>query len=237
MKTLHLRNIDVCAFNVVYFFTTVRPLTKWPVIDKCGEENRICFYSFHQGDTIMCSVEYSRPVTHVSWRNGSNHDVKSQIKSIIDSNMTFSSYAKVKGDILTVKTMSLLVCTAEAPLGLLRFDESVLLMQSSSFKPDILKSTLHLVEEGSTATIVCDKSTISYLTWTRFHANIVETVAWAVFMKDNVHYVKPGDIELGVHGSLKIGNVQIMQEGIYTCAFNDGAFDNVNVYNISVYGE
>ncbi|PIK51573.1 hypothetical protein BSL78_11535 [Apostichopus japonicus] len=224
--------------NTVSVIITVTPSTTFPVIDKCGKHNRLCFSPEEQGSQITCSVENSKPAVALNWvtrTDQGDSNISTQVTQVVEEKYAYSSFSTIAIGHSNTFVLSLLVCKATYSPQLLMFNESIVLIQYgdwSSLSPEILKKWARL---GSTVELSCSQKNIDYLVWRRQSSDLLETTAIAVFIgvKD-VQVLTPKYTVKG-NGTLVIHDVEIEQEGLFVCICHDGEDSGVIMYDLSVY--
>ncbi|KAJ8049588.1 hypothetical protein HOLleu_02388 [Holothuria leucospilota] len=136
------------------------------------------------------------------------------------------------------RVLTLLVCEAYCPLGLLEKNESLVLIQGSDETlPNILPTVVY-AKQDTRVKLNCSEMTISYLVWQIKEPPgvIFKEVGHAVFVGDNLNHLYDDEYKLQ-NTSIVVDNVKVYHEGIYRCISGNGLQDDIIMYELIVFGK
>lgn len=221
----------------MHYFLSVTPKQPYPVIYDCDVPSEICHTVSNEDSQLMCSVLDSRPAVPVIWTartSDGDKDITSSFYNTSDgliSNYTVSSM----NPFADLSLLVLLVCQSNDRLMMLERTESFVLVENQ----EIDLSTHHrneiIAERGKQVELLCSNHSLAYLLWKKVPSN--DIVLYGTFINKTITKVFETGVTLGSKGSVVIESVDIRNEGLYVCIYNDWKFDGIQLTSLSVIGE
>ncbi|PIK45555.1 hypothetical protein BSL78_17594 [Apostichopus japonicus] len=214
--------------------TTVTPKQPYPVIYDCDVPSEICHTVSNEDSQLMCGVLDSRPAVPVIWTARTSDGDKDITSSYYNtshgliSNYTVSSMNPFAYSSLLV----LLVCQSNDRLMMLKRTESFVLVENE----EIDLSTHHhneiIAERGKQVELLCSNYSLAFLLWKKVPSN--DIVLYGTFINTTITKVFETGVTLGSKGSVVIESVDIRNEGLYACIYNDWRSDGIQLTSLSV---
>ncbi|KAJ8018377.1 hypothetical protein HOLleu_43661 [Holothuria leucospilota] len=200
----------------------------------------MCFQTVYPNSKISCAMKDARQAIPLSWVVRTDEgDRNMPYRSVItnETNLYFTSSVTTPDPFVFSEILTLLVCKADGPSGLLERNESLVLLQNSNETLINIKPKQIAVEIDSKVQLHCNYSKVSYLVWQvkRSPEAIFKPIIYAVFFGENFTHINEEDYQVQ-HTSLVIDTIRVQDEGTYRCISGNGLEDDVIVYNVTVFG-
>ncbi|PIK42970.1 hypothetical protein BSL78_20180 [Apostichopus japonicus] len=221
-----------------------KPNPPYPVIEGCEEQDKLCHLKIERFSQLSCVVKNSRPSISPYWairRARGDENITSTTKS--SNNGVFYTSRTNTANLLEKLTplLSLLVCkTDHLPSLLNKYTSLVLVEAHSNFYSDNTDQNLKKVriEMNSKLNIICTYRDFNIVLWKRkFNDDTNSQTLSAVLHLDTNQTVTYHDMfEVDEDGTLTKEFTLPTDEGIYRCLFTSERTDEMNAYQVSVYG-
>ncbi|KAJ8049581.1 hypothetical protein HOLleu_02376 [Holothuria leucospilota] len=210
-----------------------------PIIDKCDNEIGICYQIIHRNSEISCTMKDAREAIPLTWMvRTTNGDRNTSSQSVItnETNIYFTSRTATHDTFAYSEILTLLVCKADSPPGLLERNESLVLLQNNDETLMNIKPKQVVVEVDSTVQLHCNNGKLSYLVWQVKKSPVIvfKTILYAVFVGGNFTQINDEDYKLQ-QTSLVINKIRVQEEGTYRCVSGNGLEDDVIVYSVILF--
>lgn len=244
----HEKNFTVAKFTsfnedpvyiLVRVIVTVKCHGGGPVIENCDGANTTCYVELEGVTAVSCIVRGVRPAVSLKWLTltGSGYRNISSDVEFISNNFTFTSVAVTSDAFAYSPVLSLLVCKAEFAPGVLKTDESLVLVHNNKRN---LSSVPHVIKygaRGSPLELKCSASKPLFLVWKRssLFDNYYQNLMFAFLMKNRFATKYQDNFDLGENGSLVLRQIDLKHNGFYGCIYGDGITDGMRKYKVVTY--
>ncbi|KAJ8049517.1 hypothetical protein HOLleu_02296 [Holothuria leucospilota] len=220
-------------------FFTDKNFDRFPVIDKCSNDSRLCFQILHPHSEVSCTVKHSRSAILLTWMIRTldgDRKISSDLTITNETHTHFTSRVTISDPSVFSEILTFLVCRADSPLGLLRKNESLALIQRSEETPTYVKPKQVLAAKDSRVQLDCNGSNISHLVWQVNQSSeiVVKTLLYAVFVEENLTHINDEYFSLE-QTSLVVDEIRVRDKGTYRCISGNGIKDDVTVYDVLVF--
>ncbi|KAJ8018960.1 NLR family CARD domain-containing protein 4 [Holothuria leucospilota] len=210
-----------------------------PIIKACGSKSDMCFQTFQRNSEIVCTVRDARTAIPVKWMVRTADGDRNISSALVITNEThtyFTSRVTATDPFVYSEILSLLVCKADGPPGLLEKNESLVLLQNSHETLMNVKPKTMFVEQDSKIQLHCTYSNISYVVWQVNQSPEVafKTIAYAVYAGETFTHIIYENYRLQ-QTSLVVDRIGIEDAGTYKCISGNGYEDDVIAYDLQVY--
>lgn len=137
-------------------------------------------------------------------------------------------------------SLTLLVCQADSPPGMIQNSESLILVQRNVTDFSLVQSILKYYELGGNLELQCNSSGSSFLVWMKFESQKMtsyETLNFAIFEKENFKKIYSEEYALGQTGNLIVSVVGARHDGLYGCLAGNGTSDDLILHQAVIYGK
>ncbi|KAJ8021890.1 Interferon-induced very large GTPase 1 [Holothuria leucospilota] len=229
---------DPTLFAVVVI-VIVKSLFEGPVIDKCENNDSICFIQLDGSSEVGCTVYGARPAVSLkllTLTSYGDRNISFEI-NLASSNITFTSRVVTSEDFAHSPVLSLLVCKAEFVPGVLQRDESLVLVQNNYRSLSSVPAVVKYAQRDSALELDCTTNEISFLVWKRslLLNNSYQNLVFATFIEHHVITKNENHFELRENGSLILRHIDLPHEGFYACIYGDGITDGMAKYEVITY--
>ncbi|KAJ8048710.1 hypothetical protein HOLleu_01132 [Holothuria leucospilota] len=212
-----------------------------PRISGCNNASEICFQILDQHSEISCIIQDARPAVPLMWivrSNSEDLNISSYLSISNKSLSFFTSLVTTTNPFVYTSRLTLLVCKATSPPGLLETYESFVLIQNSeiAFPVSAVKKN---VEINDKLELNCTVNQMGYLVWQRKHyaERAFFNVVVAVLSGGNFQtQIGEDDYTVKASGMLVVNDVNTQHEGVYRCINGNGLEDGVVIYEVVVFG-
>ncbi|KAJ8051157.1 Histidine--tRNA ligase, cytoplasmic [Holothuria leucospilota] len=224
-------NVDVIVI--------VKPQLSFPAVDACENVSKLCFRNIDK-DNLSCSVELARPNVHLRWTT----------KTVFgDKNISFHQQSESNGHLFTSRVsttdafkytsrLALAACTAHTLPEMLESNEYLILLQNSNQSILNAEPVVRYVERYSRIELPCAENSIGFLAWWEVDLpsrRFSHPLLYAVLMGNLRNEILEKGYEMGGDGSLIVPQVDIANNGMYSCIFGNGVSDGTTLYEIILY--
>ncbi|KAJ8051167.1 hypothetical protein HOLleu_04632 [Holothuria leucospilota] len=224
-------NVDVIVI--------VKPQLSFPAVDTCTNVSELCFRNIDKHN-LSCSVELVRPNVHLRWTT----------KTVFgDKNISFHEQSESNGPLFTSRVsttdafkytsrLALAACTAHTFPEILESNEYLILLQNSNQSILNAEPIVRYVERYSRIELPCAENLIGFLAWWKVDLpsrRFSHSILYAVLMGHLRNEILKKGYEMGGDGSLIVPQVDIANNGMYSCIFGNGVSDGTTLYEIIVY--
>ncbi|KAJ8018841.1 hypothetical protein HOLleu_42953 [Holothuria leucospilota] len=242
--TYQVAILDTAASDPKIYFVNVflfaPTFSRVPVIDNCENRSEICFQILNSNSKISCTIRDARPAIplRLMLRTGEgDRNISSRLFIENETYPFFTSRVTTTNAFDNTRVLTLLVCEAYCPLGLLEKNESLVLIQSSDETlPNVLPKVVY-AKQDTRVKLNCSGMTISYLVWQVKEPSgvIFKGLLHAIFVGDNLRHRYDEEYELQ-NTSIVVDNVRVHHEGTYRCISGNGFQGDVIIYELIVFG-
>lgn len=216
---------DVPVSMTAKVIVTVKPVIAAPVIEICQQQNLPCFTHLRNGSTITCYIANSRPAVPLNWFvRTSKGDVNiSLVTSITNDSALYTVQATTNGTFSHTSFLRFVVCKAQGIPGMLEQEETAVLIENRDIDLSVLSPVRKYVEKGSPVRLMCSNENISLIVWKKvgYGKKVFSVLCYAAFIEDGFLNTYSDEYTLEVNGSLYVREVDIHQEGLYGCVFEN----------------
>lgn len=232
-------NAEEAIIIEVNVIVIVKPLLPFPHIHNCNENSRICFLT-EEPASLSCNMKDVRPPVALYWKirtaEGDKNISHQMTTSLGDILYTTSTSAN---DIfLYSHSLTLLVCQADSPPGMIQNSESLILVQRNVTDFLLVQPILKYYERGGNLELQCNNSGSSFLVWMKFESQEMtsyETLNFAIFEKENFKKIYSEEYALGQTGNLIVSVVGARHDGLYGCLSGNGTSDDLILHQAVIY--
>ncbi|KAJ8048550.1 hypothetical protein HOLleu_00905 [Holothuria leucospilota] len=231
---------DEYSPNDIRVIVTVKPYQMQPHIDGCNPEEQFCFKVMKNFSELSCSVNNARPSVDLGWymRTISTDYLLNFERNVTFENFLYTTFVKTMYNMNTYRNV-VYVCKSVSHPVLLKNEYSLVLIQNGLKKvEEIVPATIY-AERSTSIDLPCTNQDALYLLWRKTGPNnhsedLIHTVSVynSLFTKFYSHKYL-----LENQRSLRIKEVDITDEGLYTCTFGDGISESVVTFTLQVYGK
>lgn len=230
---------DKSVPHFIDVIVVVKPRITHPVINICESESTLCFWSWKDGQEIVCSVQDTRPAVTLSWKAKlSNEDRNISADMLITKNGILSkTWATINNTFLYSSALRLLVCKAECPKMMLKESEAQLIVHNGLVKMPLVEASKKNAELYSRVELPCHTRDVLFFVW-RYRKKMSDPfleISWAALNTDKWTTVSSVEYEIGTDGSLVIANLSTDQAGRYACMYGNGTAHGVIEFDLSYY--
>ncbi|KAJ8050400.1 hypothetical protein HOLleu_03596 [Holothuria leucospilota] len=223
--------------NVLVNAETFIPYTR---IHQCSDIMKVCLQQWDKNSDIVCYVQDARLMIPLKWivktisgdRNISSH------LSVTNQTSYFTSEVTTTNPFLFSSFLTLLVCKADDPMGLLTRTQSTVLISNDKLYPKSENVITKYLQTGSKMRLDCSYNEFSFLLWhlKKTLEDKPTPVVYAVLTEDVFSHRYDDDYALQNDSSLVVHSVRMKHEGFYSCISGDGMTDDIIVYNVIAFG-
>ncbi|KAJ8049626.1 NACHT, LRR and PYD domains-containing protein 14 [Holothuria leucospilota] len=224
---------------IISVLVFAKTFDRQPIIRACGNKSGICFQTFQPNSEIVCTLRDARPVIPVKWMvrtADGDRNISSALVVTNDTRTYFTSRVTATNPFVYSEILSLLVCTADGPPGLLEKNESLVLLQNRDETLMNVKPKTIFVERDTKIQLHCTYSNISYVVWQVNQSPEVafKTIAYAVYAGETFTHIIYENYRLQ-QTSLVVDGIRIEDAGTYRCITGNGYEDDVIAYDLQVF--
>lgn len=216
-----------------------KPSIPFPVFEQCGNGSNICYF---ETDTyfLQCSVRSARPnvTLQLIARTVAGDKLIPHHMSVSSDGFGYTTLVTTRDVFLYSPSLTLIVCKASSPPGMLENDESLMLTHKKNFGISQEEQKSIFVQRNARVELNCTEDTTGFVVWRKFHGKknkYFETLIFALLIGSPITITFADDIELGRNGSLIVHSATVNHEGVYVCDCGDGNHDNIAVYEVAVF--
>ncbi|KAJ8018706.1 NLR family CARD domain-containing protein 4 [Holothuria leucospilota] len=235
---------DTPSSEVKQYFVTVfvfaQTFSRVPVIDNCDNKSEICFQMLSNTSEISCTIKDARPAIPLRWmlRDGDgDRNISSRLLIKNGTHPFLTSRVTITNAFVYPRILTLLVCKANDPSGLLQKNESLILIQGSDETLPKASPQVVFAKRNTRVELSCNNMSISCLVWQIKQSQevVFKTLLYAVFVGEHFHHLFNDDYRLQRQSTFVVDNVKEHHEGTYRCISSNEFEDGVNIYEVVVF--
>lgn len=229
--------------NLFLFFFLVKPSTFYPVITNCPKKQQVCLASVDYDQLLSCVIENSRPPTNLTWIRRFREQEVTQLSnqsSVTHNNVTYTTQVSFRWSSKLSPILSIFACRAySVPNDIIQERESMILVDRVIDYTTVTSITDKNFEISSYVTLPCSEDGNDTVVWKKW---LVEEESWSAVAvsipSHNYSYTElySSNIKLDIKSSLSFSSVNIGQEGLYVCLYNNSLTEGLMLYNVTIYG-
>ncbi|KAJ8051002.1 NLR family CARD domain-containing protein 4 [Holothuria leucospilota] len=235
---LHTRN-GVPKFIHIQIVGVDIPDVGFPVINLCGNSSRYCYIQL-DSPSVKCSVSKTRSEVMVSLCartiNG-DKNISSEISITTDGGRGYTS-SVISTDVFHYSPLLvLLACKAYSPPGILKNNESMILVQNGDIGSGRDKLIVRHFQRNKMLKLECAEKDIGFVVWKKMTTSSTaksEVLLSSLFIGETVTEIVAEDVSADDQGSLVITEIQVKHEGRYECIYGNGLSDGAILYDVNI---
>ncbi|KAJ8018853.1 hypothetical protein HOLleu_42932 [Holothuria leucospilota] len=223
-------------FNVLVNANTFIP---FPRVNECSDIGEVCLQRWNQQSETSCFIRDARLMIPLTWMVRTIHGDRniSSVLSVTNQTSFYTSKVSTTNPFAFSARLALLVCKADDPMGLLKRNQSLVLVSKQKLDPKSENVITKYFKIGSQIRLECSANQFLFLLWqvkqTSQDKEIL--IIYTVLKEDTFSRRYDDDYNLESNGSLAVYDVTVKHGGLYSCISGDGITDNVIMYNIVVF--
>lgn len=217
-----------------------KTFSSMPVIAGCDNRDVLCFQIFSDFSEVSCTVYDARPLIPVEWKvrtTEGDNNIPSSLSVSNASDLFYTSRVTTNHPFVYTSLLTLLVCKADSPPGLLQKTESLVLVQYEHYVHPTQEVAKVYFKTSSKLELKCSNSSVSYFVWQvrRPFAKVFNNVLYTAILDGNATtHIEEDDYKLRNSGALVVDTIKVHHEGLYRCISGNGLRDAVAMYDIAV---
>ncbi|KAJ8018041.1 NLR family CARD domain-containing protein 4 [Holothuria leucospilota] len=223
-------------FNV---FVNAKTFIPFPRVNECSNISEVCLQSWDQLSETSCYIRDARLMIPLTWmvRTIRGDRNISSVLSVTNRTSFYTSKVSTTNPFAFSSRLALLVCKADDPVGLLKRNQSLVLVSKQKLDHSSETVITKYLKIGSEIRLECSANQFLFLLW-----QVKQTlqdkeipIIYAVLKDDAFSLRYDDDYNLESNGSLAVYDVTVKHGGLYSCISGDGITDNAMLYNIVVF--
>lgn len=235
---LHSYSSRHIKFLLCFFFLVAKTFSYLPQINECENGRKFCFQDWRPYMEVACFMRDARSWIPLTWmvRTIDGDKNISHLSSVTNRTSFYTTAVTIDEPFIYTSLLTLLVCKADSASGLLKRDESLLMLTNKIANSyEEARITLYL-EVGDRLALNCSDIQTSYLVW-QFKNGIDDTfenVIYVYLIEETFVITLTHDYYLDGKSTLTVSTVKAKNEGAYRCIASDGMQEDVIIYDVFI---
>lgn len=232
------RYISCLFFRFFLSFFSVKSKQNHPVVDVCGSNLASCYTQSDNTSAINCFIRGIRPAVTLQWfvRTAEGDRKILFATNVTSDGFTYTLCVTTTNVFQYSLLLSLLVCKAESPPGMMLKDETFVLIENT----DIASNSNPIqtrVESGSLLRLLCSEAKPDIIVWKRWdkHSDSFVILSYIARFHGNFSRTNSKVYKVDPEGLLIVPDVHLNHSGIYQCSFENGITRGKSLYDVVVY--